>query len=86
MKKPKLQIGMPVILVNAKGMKKYGLYKGQEGMANQLLNVEGQNLVLFMPDNGTRMFYIKEDRVIVNMDKLEEWQAVNGEVSNDSAD
>ena len=75
----KLEIGMPVILVDdtGKAMKGLPLFKGQEGMANTLVYVEGQSLVLFMPNNSTRMFYISESRVEIDMDKIEAWREAN---------
>ena len=74
-----LQIGMPIILKDAKGLEQYPLWKGQEGMCNQLVNADNQDLVLFMPDNSTRMYYVDESRVAINMDKIEAWEAAQGE-------
>lgn len=72
-----LEMGMPVILVDAKGLEADPLWKGQEGMANQLVQVEGVDLVLFMPDNTSRMYYIKESRVVINEAKVEQWREAN---------
>ena len=71
----KLEIGMPIVLEDAKGLGKYPLWKGQEGMCNQLVTVDGKDFVLFMPDNTTRMYYIEEGRVVVNEEKIEAWRA-----------
>jgi hypothetical protein len=72
-----LQIGMPIILKNAKGLEAYPLWHNQEGMANTLVSVDGKDLVLFMPDNSSRMYYIEEDRIVINEAKIDEWRAAN---------
>jgi len=73
-----LEIGMPVVLKDVKGLGEYPLWKNQEGMANQLISVDGKDLVLFMPDNSTRMYYIDEARVVVNEEKIDAWREANG--------
>lgn len=73
----KMVIGMPIVLKDVKGLEAQPLWKNQEGMCNQLINVEGKDLVLFMPDNSTRMYYIAEDRVVINAEKIEAWKEAN---------
>lgn len=72
-----LKIGMPVVLEDAKGLGDQRLWKGQEGMANSLMNVKGVDYVYFMPDNTTRMYAIQERRVKINEDKIEAWLEAN---------
>ena len=72
-----LVIGMPIVLKDAKGLEQHPLWEGQEGMANALVSVDGKDLVLFMPDNTTRMYYIEESRVAINEDKIEAWLEAN---------
>ena len=73
-----LQVGMPVVLVDVRGLGAYPLWKGQEGMANTLVSVDGVDLVMFYPDNSTRMYYIEESRVVINEDKIDAWIEANG--------
>ena len=72
-----LQIGMPVVLKNVKGLEKYPLWHGQEGMANSIVNVEGVEYVWFMPDNSTKMFVIKSGSVVINAEKIAAWLEAN---------
>jgi hypothetical protein len=73
-----MEVGMPIVIKDAKGLGKYPLWKGQEGMANQLVSVDGQDLVMFMPDNSTRMYYIERSRVVINAEKIAAWLEANG--------
>lgn len=73
----KLEMGMPIVLKNVKGLDKHPLWHDQKGMANALVSVEGQDLVLFMPDNSTRMYYIEESRVVIDEDRIEAWLDAN---------
>lgn len=72
-----LKIGMPIKLVSVKGLSKYPLWKGQQGMANSLVNVEGVDYVYFMPDNTTRIYVIREDKVVIDDERIESWLEAN---------
>jgi hypothetical protein len=77
MSKIELQLGMPIILIDAKGLEKHPVWKGQEGMANSIINIEGISYVYFMPDNSTRMYVVRESKVKINEEKIEAWLEAN---------
>jgi len=72
-----LQTGMPVVLKNEKGLGKYPLWYGQDGMVNSIVNVDNVEYIYFMPDNGTRIYVIEANRVVINAEKIEAWLEAN---------
>jgi hypothetical protein len=67
-----VKTGYPIILTDAKGMKKHGLFKGMKGFANSVMTVEGQTVVFFMPEGVREVFVMDTSRFIVDEERLEE--------------
>ena len=67
-----IETGMPVILTDAKGLESYNLFKGQEGIANSVINIEGDDYIYFMPSSQLKMYAIKAERVKIDEDKVKE--------------
>lgn len=67
----KIEIGHPLILKDAKGLKKHGLHKNMEGVCNNIVTVENdETYVMFQPTGVQQFYWIKEDRLVVDEDKL----------------
>lgn len=69
-----INTGDPVILTDAKGLKKYGLRKGIQGYANSVVHVpeEDNSYIQFMPDGTRQMFIISLDRVELDEERMKE--------------
>lgn len=67
---PVIEIGNPVILRDAKGLKKHGLHKGMQGWANSLVHVEDVEYIMFQPDKVDRFYWIERNRCILDEEKL----------------
>lgn len=65
-----IQTGNPVILKNAKGMTRYKMKKGMKGMANQVLNVDGTDLIMFMPNGTENMYYMDKKRFVLDVEAM----------------
>ena len=77
-----IETGMPVVLMDAEGLEQYGLVDNQEGMANSVINIEGEDYVYFMPSRQMKMYAIKAVRLVVDEEKL---NAIRG-VTNETTD
>lgn len=73
--KMQIEMGMPVILKDDKGLEDYNLYKDQCGMANSVMIIEGEEYIYFMPETQMRMYAILSSRVIIDVTKLAAWEA-----------
>jgi len=66
-----IEIGSPLVLTDAKGLKKYGLVGGMIGWCNSKAAIEGDGTyVMFQPDQTNKFYWIKEDRLKVDEDRL----------------
>ena len=62
-----IKMGDPVILEDAKGLQKYGLFKGCKGTANSLQVVVGDgDYLLFMPKGNFKMYWIQASRFVLD--------------------
>jgi hypothetical protein len=67
-----INTGDPVILVDAKGLEEYCLTQGMKGMANSLVNADGQDLLMFMVSDKARMYWLTESRFVLDEEALKE--------------
>ena len=69
-----IESGSPVILTDAKGLKKHGLSKGMRGFANSVITIPGedQTIVFFMPDGVRQSFAIDVGRLELDEERLNE--------------
>lgn len=67
-----IKLGDPIILQDASGMQKHGLFKGKKGVANQLVNVADQDLIMFMPNGVEKMYYMDASRFVLDVEALQE--------------
>ena len=65
-----IEVGDPVILVNAEGLEEYHLHKDQKGTANSLVNVDGQDLLMFMINEKCKMYWLAENRFVIDEEAL----------------
>lgn len=77
--KEQLQMGMPIVLIDAKGLGMYDIEDGQTGMVNSVFVLPEGEIIYFMPDNQMRFYAIKADRVVIDEDKIEAWREANAE-------
>jgi len=76
--KQEINTGDPIILKDAKGMTRYGMKKGTKGMCNQMVNVAGQDLIMFMPNGTEKMFYMDSSRFKLDVEALKALEAEDG--------
>ena len=69
-----IEMGMPIILEDAKGLEEHGLYIGQKGMANSVMNIEGMDYIYFMPDSQARMYAMTASRCSIDEERIEAWK------------
>jgi len=67
-----VKTGYPIILTDAKGMKKHGLFKGMKGFASSVMTVDDETYVFFMPDGIREVFVMDNSRFVVDEERLEE--------------
>lgn len=79
-----LRIGDPVILENAKGLGEYGLRKGMKGVVNSIINLEGQKLIYFYPDNLQEIFVTERSRFAIDEERMVQMQAEEEESQSDA--
>lgn len=72
-----MQVGDPVILTNAKGLGKYGLRKNHKGHCNSRVNVDDKDIMAFMPDHEMKIYYVSEDRFVVDEERLAKENPLN---------
>lgn len=65
-----LELGMPVTLVDSKGLEEYGFTDGMKGMVNSVTSVDGVEYVFFMPSNKMKNFVITGDRLEIDEEAL----------------
>lgn len=65
-----IQTGNPVILKNAKGMSRYKMKKGMKGMSNQVITVDGKDLIMFMPEGTDNMYYMDKKRFVLDVEAM----------------
>lgn len=65
-----INTGDPIILKDAKGLSRYGMKKNMTGTCNQMVVVDNQELIMFMPDGTEKMFYVDASRFILDVEKL----------------
>lgn len=68
--KHSINTGDPIILKNAKGMTRYKMKKGMKGMCNQMLVVDGVELIMFMPNGTESMFYMGAERFVLDVEAM----------------
>jgi len=66
-----IQIGDPVILKDAKGLKKYGLVKDMTGFCNNLVEFPGDGeFLMFQPDGVEKFYYVDAKRFALDEERL----------------
>lgn len=64
-----IEIGSPVILKEAKGLKKHGLFKNMKGVCNSLTTIEDVNYLMFRPDGVDRFYWTEEKRFVLDEER-----------------
>lgn len=82
----KIQLGDPVILTDAKGFGKYGFRKGIKGTANSLTNVEGKDLIMFMPTFELKTYWMALDRFELDEEALKQRSPVDEALDEEAED
>ena len=66
-----INVGDPVILKDAKGLKKYGLHKGMTGTCNAFSVIPGdKDYIHFMPEGAMKVFIVEAKRLILDEEKF----------------
>ncbi len=69
--------GSPVILHNARDMKKYGLKDGMKGFVNAVVDLGQEGIfAFFMPDDEKKSFVINVERLEFDQERYEEMNGV----------
>jgi hypothetical protein len=65
--KEEIVMGDPIILDNAKGLQKYGLFKGCKGTCNSVTEVVGdKGYINFHPNGFTKFYWVDASRFILD--------------------
>lgn len=73
-----INTGDPIILRDAKGLKKFGLTKDMKGYANVVVHVDDQDLVMFKPEGIEQFYYIELERVELDEEKMAQLEEDRG--------
>ena len=66
-----INVGDPVILTDAKKLKKYGLHKGMKGTCNAFSVIpEDGDYIHFMPDGAMKIFVIRAERLVLDEERM----------------
>jgi len=74
-----IKLGNPIILEDARDLEAHFLVADQKGMANQLINADGQDLILFMPNDREKMYYLDAARFVLDVEALKALEASHGD-------
>jgi hypothetical protein len=65
-----IKMGDPVIMWDAKGMVKHGMFFGCKGTANSITVVEEEEYILFHPEGMEKFFWCTAGRFILDMARV----------------